>query len=661
MASSDTCGAPQGAASLRTLVHWLEIVLGVAILSQAARWTIWSVLAGRPFDRDFLQALPVSLRFDVTAAGWLGTPVLLCFLAAPMLSEGKAAKAASFAQGWRTFSLLLCAWLGIVDFGFFNEYRDQFNPWIFGAFEDDGVAVVKTFFSSYHWFRYLLVFALSAVAVWLFARADPFARVVRSDALAPLRTRIATYVAIPLLAVLAIGCYRGGFGRRPAQIKDAYVCRNDTANRLVPNHLYLLRHAVVERLESADAKRAPAFAKDIRRQAAIVYGPGAEKARCVSELLMQKARGSDLPPPRRVYLFVMESYDRWPMTPPYDAIGLADGLRRLEAMGAGASEFVSGSYGTMPSLGAITTGLPPCDVPQNYQQLARNPFPTSIAPIFKKLGYKTRMVYGGFGGWQRIADFMREQGFDEIVTGSQIPCDESDKGEWGAPDGFLFRHLARLADTDTEPTFTLVMSTSYHPPYLLDLKKYGCADAVMPAALKANYDGENSLRVFSHLKYADAELAGTVASITAKHPDSLFGITGDHWSRKFLNASPSLSERKSVPFVVYGPRYVPAGTRLAAGVHMDMVPTLLRFCAPAGFTYPAFGRDLFEKTDRPGALGNGVVVHAKGLYLADNPAEFSGEKPAGEEAARGIEFTNAQKALSWWALMRGEELPPLAK
>lgn len=662
--SATSAGDPAGSPPhppLRIVVLWAETVAGIVLLSQVLRAGLWAFAANLGFaNGDYLRAVRVSLRFDTLTAAWIATPQTFCYLAS--LFGGKPAlRAERFAGRYRTAAWVFTVWVYIFDLGFFNEYRDQFNQWVFGAVDDDGLAVLKTFFSTYHWGRYLIAFVASA-ALLIFAGRSGFAgKISRIRFLDKISARRAGLAMIPVFAAVAIGCYRGGFRGRPPQMKDAYVCHSDTASRLVPNPAFLLKEVVVDRIRATQTDGRPAFLTDIRAQARTVFGERAATTSSISELLIHSAPGAPggVTPPRHVYLFVMESYDRWPMTAPYDAIGLTPELQKLGAAGAVSENFVSGSYGTMPSLGSVITGLPFCEVPQNYRKLARKPFATSIAAIFKKLGYKTRMAYGGFGAWQRIADFTRDQGFDEVVTGSQVPCDEADKGEWGVPDGALFAHLATLSDKDATPTFTLVMSTSYHPPYLLDLAKFGCTDATMPVSLKSRYDGDNSLRVFSHLKYADAELGRMIAGVTAKHPDSLFAVTGDHWSRKFLNAAPSLEERKRVPFVVYGPKYVAAGTKLPPGVHMDMAPTLLRFCAPAGFRYATFGSDLFapETITRPAALGNETLVTPEGHYLEKNPADFADTAPEAKAAEKAIEFVHAVKALSWWALMKGDELP----
>lgn len=662
---SRTCSdlpTPEAPRRSKLFFLWLESLVGLTAIAQLARWVMWSFYAGLPFgDGDFARALPVSLRFDLMIAAWFSTPILAAAVLSPLFSGRGLRRLATFARYWGAFSCVVFGWVCLVNLGYFGEYRDQFNRAIFGMIDDDGGAILKTIAQGFHWERYLLAAVVVVVVVAAVSRADIAGRLSRRLPNMSRRVGIAIFGILAL--VIAAGAYRGGFGSRPPQQKDVFVCRADAANRLVANPVFLLRMAVKERRSVADPSATPAFLHDIRRQAEVFSGREIGAATTVSELLAHESAGpltERASPPRQVYLFVMESYDRWPMLPEYESLGLTPALSRFEKLGVSSPEFVSAGSGTMPSVATILTGLPFNGAPQNYQTSAGRPFPTSLAAIFKRLGYKTRFVYGGYGSWQRIADFARDQGFDEVVTGAQATCDDEDRSEWGVPDSVMFAHLDALAARDESPVFTVVLSTSYHPPYALNLEKFGCEEATIPESLRSRYDGEHSPRVFSHLKYADAALGKFIESKSASDPDALFAITGDHWSRKFLNASPTLAERKSVPFVIYGPAHLPADARLEPGVHTDIAPTLVRLCAPKGFVFPTFGADLFAPTTRLGAEGNGVVVHRDGMFSKEDPAQFTGAAPSPELVRDAGEYTDAQTALSWWLLMRGDTLPPLA-
>src|SRR5207248_653986 len=80
----------------------------------------------------------------------------------------------------------------------------------------------------------------------------------------------------------------------------------------------------------------------------------------------------------------------------------------------------SAGLSTIESLGVIITGLPFARAFVNFQPLVRKGLPTAAAAIFKQLGYKPRFFYGGYLSWQRIGEFCREQGFEDVYGGDQM-------------------------------------------------------------------------------------------------------------------------------------------------------------------------------------------------------------------------------------------------
>lgn len=647
---------------LHPAMIWLQAMIVLVLCAQAFRWTLWIASAGLPIGtKDAYAGLMMSLRFDCMAAAYACTPLLIGVVIMPFLkTESARGRVSAYARRYALAATGVISLIGIVNFGFFQEYRDQFNPWVFGAIDDDAGAVAKTFFKTFHWGRYLMATLLIlAVLALIFRRSK------KPTEIAPTTTRT-QILLIVLVAVLAIGAYRGGYNRRPASMKDAYVCADETANRLIPNPTYLIRTLIQSRLKAADASTPPDFVGEIRIHAQALADDGVlANDQSINDLIKHRvSRDKPEPLPKQVFLIVMESYDKWPMTPPYEALGLSTELSALARAGAVPAYFVSGDSGTMVSLAPIITGLPSCDLPQNYQERSAREYPTGVATLFKKLGYKTRLAYGGYGGWQRIADFARQQGFDEVITGANIPCPDEHRGEWGVPDGFLFDYLYSLERKDAVPTFTLVMSTSYHPPYEHKLEKLD-PDALvtMPASLAQEWNGEHSERVLAHLRYSDRALGKFVRETVKLDPDAVFAITGDHWSRKFLNNRPSLSQRKEVPFVLYAPERIPAGTELAPGAHLDIVPTLLHLIAPNQFEFPAFGVDLVAaKTNRAHiGYGNLTFVGPQGLIGSEPGADAFGTPPTGPELETARRRAEAQKALSWWLLLRGETLPEKQK
>jgi phosphoglycerol transferase MdoB-like AlkP superfamily enzyme len=141
-------------------------------------------------------------------------------------------------------------------------------------------------------------------------------------------------------------------------------------------------------------------------------------------------------------------------------------------------------------------------------------------------------------------------------------------------------------------------------------------------------------------------------------------MTGDHSQRRHLNNHPTLFERLAVPFVLYGPevlRGLPAPPP-AAGSHLDMVPTLLELCAPKGFEYHSFGRNLLDPSPPSASFGNKAVMTTQFLFALS--PHFQIEALPGLTLSQPVppldlltEQAQAFFALSWWRGMKGARLP----
>jgi hypothetical protein len=154
----------------------------------------------------------------------------------------------------------------------------------------------------------------------------------------------------------------------------------------------------------------------------------------------------------------------------------------------------------MPSVGALITGLPEAGLVVNYQPASRKPFPTSIAAVFRRLGYRTRAFYAGYLSWQRFGDFCAEQGFEEIHGGGDMDQSGLLKREWGVEDDKLFDYVARHVPAEP-PSFNLILSAGYHPPYTMDVWARGypvrqnARRAAQPVSEDAGPEGAGALVV----------------------------------------------------------------------------------------------------------------------------------------------------------------------
>jgi phosphoglycerol transferase MdoB-like AlkP superfamily enzyme len=654
------------ARTLRQVVEdaklWLLLVLLLGLHRVALLTAFRDLAAADTHWSDAVGPLLQGLRFDVRAAT-IGVAVPLgVSLACALAAWQVAARRLRHVAGYAAFGVL--SLLCVASFVYYREFKTQVSPVAMELFYDDAGAVALTLWRSYGPLG--AVTAAGAVAMGfslLLARLTRRETLSETTAEALVRGPLRALAAAVAVAVLVTGAARGSLGPRPLEDRDAGVSRDGFLNGAVLNPPFALYYAVkkARRMTAANALDAFLPGGDIRDALVRVTGRRRDLA-SLDDYLERRAAGALRIPPRHVVLVVMESYEQWPMRPEYAALGLAEGVKGLAARGLWFDRFLPASDGTMGSLAGIVTGLPDAGVHTAHQPSAQRPYPTSLPAAFARLGFRTRLFYGGYLSWQRLGDFARAQGFGEVYGAAHMGGWQR-ANEWGVPDENLFAFVLGKLD-DAVPSFDVVLSTSFHPPYDIDLEAEGFPLRQVPPDVLARCGEPPDLRMLGHFWYADRALRQFVDRAEVMLTRPLFAVTGDHAGRRTIAAHPSDEERALVPFVLYGPEVLAGITRppASAGGHTDIVPTLIELAAPAGFVYHALGCNLLEPRDDPWGVGAGRVVGS--TFVADldrhsvHPATGLAPATPVPDLGRLRRASDDARAVAWWAIKRGSQLEP---
>ncbi len=621
-----------------------------------------SKLAPSAGTADVLLALANGMRFDAMAAAyWSVIPFLLSVACAAADLRTLADRARSlFGTAFAVVSPI--AFVSTIVF--FREYNEQFNHFIFNLYYDDTRAILSTIWAGYHPVPSLL--AVAALAYGLlklknaYLRSTFFRHDLGDRRTVPLAVKV---LVVLIIATLLAGALRGSFGHRPAKIEDTAVTADPFLNKAVLNPYSALVYAYGDHKKlSLIMGGLEYYLPDgnVRRAAEAVFG--SRSSNNLDDYLLRTAPGARNRAPRHIFLVVMESYDAWPLMEQYASLGVSAELGRIARAGIHVKNFLPSSDGTATSLCAIVSGLPDANVVTNYQRSSERPYPSSLAISFKQLGYRTRFFYGGYPSWQRIGEFMHNQGFEELYGGGNMGA-RSVHTEWGVEDEALFAFVADTVSAEAgRPSFNLIMTTSYHPPYELDVYGKGFPLREMPKDLAPLFDGTTSLVMLGHLWYSDQCIGNFVRSAEQMLPGSLFAFTGDHFGRKFLNDHPLAFEGSAVPFILYG-KDILRGVSLpsnAVGSHIDIGPTLIELTAPKGFRYHAMGRSVFERRAEPLAFSRDFVIAPQ--YLLDTRVLTYHPVPGRPLPSRLPDPQDLRLlhhrllGISWWRIMRGPEL-----
>ena len=206
----------------------------------------------------------------------------------------------------------------------------------------------------------------------------------------------------------------------------------------------------------------------------------------------------------------------------------------------------------------------------------------------KRLGYIANFFYAGPATWERIGEFTIAQDFDNFYSQGDISAEKAVKGNvWGVDDKFLYQFVESKLNLET-PTFNVILNTSNHAPYTVDLEEEGIT-------LSKTFDDDDLNKKLAHQLYADRELKRFIDNITSKVPESIFVIVGDHADRCNIDKQPSDYERFGVPFIITG-KGIKRGILAAnsAGSHIDIIPTIIELIAPQNFEYYSIGTSLIE-------------------------------------------------------------------
>jgi len=611
--------------------------------------------------RDVAAALLNGLRFDSVITTYIIVLPLLFSIISGFANTSQLANKVRKIIGMVAVVVATVVW--VTTFSYFREFGDQFDHFIFGLIYDDLRATALTIWKEYHPIANVIAMALIGAASLKIMRL-----LIRNPLLAPqfvdrwTSTRGRKIVAVLIVAALFGMGIRGSLGRRPVQPRDVAITQDEFLNKAVLNPCMALIYAVEHHREVSNVKGFKLFLPDGDvRKAAQTYFSTQAAYDDLDRYMLRFAKGANRNAPRHIFLIVGEGYSAWPLMKKYEALGLAEGVKQLAQNGLSIEKFVPSAGGTMSSLAAIVTGLPDAGVNTNYQKTARTVYPTSIAGIFRQLGYRTRFFYGGYLSWQKIGNFCRSQGFDEIYGGGHIGSWAS-SNEWGVDDDYLFEFVLKSVDDD-RPSFNIILTTTNHPPYDIDVRAEGFNLREVPAELKTALVADINLIELGHYWYADRSIGNFAHNVEKKLKLPLVVITGDHAWRKHIIKQPDLYEKTAVPLVFYG-RDVLDGIRpppQATGCHLDIDATLIELAAPRGFQYHALGKNLLDPDQGPLGIGGNVIIGPD--FIADMEGvrkvyplpdrELPREQP---DVAQMTKLYNDLNGMAWWRIMRGPRL-----
>lgn len=609
--------------------------------------------------KDIIVALYYGMRISLKSAGLVAVvSFALCTIVHFVVRSGKVKKI-RYMIGSVYIALLSLLFYARIPY--YEQFHMGFNQLLFNTFNDDVNAIFHTLVEQYKLPIRLVMTVVTALLLskclksWLDTRAYHLPRFSTWYRNVAFRASLLVIVYYVVIFVRFGGSMTYAYN---IDWENSGVTKDEFLNEAILDDVQALYRAYTLHERVMASTGLDMDPGRIAEYGTYLAGYKLDSSK-VDDFFKKEAQGAKIKKPQHVFLIIGESYANWPLLPQYKDLNIANGVRNIIAQedSAYVSSFLPNGMSTISGIMGIVTGLAEANLyltylPESYKE----PYSTAIAPQMKSLGYKSRFWYAGPTSWERVKDFTLSQGFEEFYGMGDI---QSQSGNvWGCDDKYLFQAVSEGVD-DPRPTFDVIMNISNHAPYTVDLEQEGFdPDSVISGLPDKLKEDKDLIKKLGHFWYADKVMTHFISEMRKKHPDSLFLIVGDHADRLNLQSNPSLYERYTIPFIVYGKgvnkNLFPDNV---AGSHINVAPTLLELLSPKGFVYHSLGESLtrgntvgfnygfWVTKDYISKIGNGEAESIIGIKDVALPDE-----------TRIQQDIDARRAMSWWRVKYGKNI-----
>lgn len=571
------------------------------------------VIKDPTWSTDLVQSFILGFRFDLTVIGYINSIILLPTLFVHQLI-----------RGWPlyfTLMMMVVLFFSGIDFGYYSYFQDRINIIIFGFFQDDTEAVVKTMWENYPTLRILGLIFFVTVIVHNWSK-KLFNLNVNNNFF--LETYFKRQLQILVILIISLIAARGSFGLFPLSEIDLGFSKNQFINLLSSNSPRAMARAIEVKI-----KQNSEWDSNLK---AYGYHHQFKKAFADYYLIDEKQLPNDPltmihhRTPKNIWaeknkpnviIIVMESFGAYWLNYNKEPFNLFGPLEKHFQEDLFLNHFVSTTGATIGSLSSLIAGIHQRPISEflTESEYLLIPLSTAPAPVFKKNGYHTRFIYGGNPGWREINRFAHVQGFDSIEGEHEIERvlnQKIEKHDWGIYDEDLWQYLKQTLNKKSgQPEFIVVMTTTNHPPYQLP-STYKKIDLQIPTELSQRLNVELKLAEdrFQTFRYSNDHLANFLTDIKSgpMKDKNIIAITGDHnfWIVPFTDQQ--ILQKSAVPFYLYTPQAIkqklPTNT-LAS--HPDIIPTLYQL-ALSNVEYDSFNESLFQKNRKNYSLHSGHLI-----------------------------------------------------
>jgi len=246
------------------------------------------------------------------------------------------------------------------------------------------------------------------------------------------------------------------------------------------------------------------------------------------------------------------------------------------------TNFYASGTRTVRGLEALSLAIPPTPG-QSIVKRPKNDSLFSLGSVFKKKGYTTQYLYGGYSYFDNMKAFFGGNDYDVIDRSALAENEITFANIWGVADENMFNHCLKQMDsnyTSGKPFFSHIMTVSNHRPYTYPDGKIDIPPSTQSREGAVKYT-DYAIGKFLKDAQSKAWFGNTIFVIVADHCASAAGktdlpVTGYH-----------------VPLLIYSPANIQPQKVDALMSQIDVAPTILGLLK-LNYNSKFFGQDIFN-------------------------------------------------------------------
>lgn len=590
---------------------------------------------------DIFSAFFLGFRIDLTVIGYIQVipTIILIFL-----YYFKSEKAFNIFNKFLVYYLfivfVIVSLLFVADFGFYSYFKERLNILFFGLFEDDTVALIKTFLQNYNVALILGVFFLYLALLFYIIKT-----ILNLEFHS---LKIATFIKFPtlffiLLIIFNFLIIRGTFGMYPLGKMIPNVSTSEYINKVSQNSVRAFISANSARNKfkknQIDYIKETGFENSIAKAFEMHKGTTSiDRENLLNNITYETKKVDD--EDYNVVVIVVESFGMPILKYQSDEFNIMGNLKKHFEEDILFTNIISEADGTIASLEALLLNIPyrPNSFPFSQSKFAQTSFTFSPAFLYTNAGYNTSFIYGGDLTWRDLGNFVKYQSYSSAegkqdIFASIVPSKNEDDyfHPWGIYDEYLYEHILNKLETSNKKEMILALSTNNHPPYNIP-KDYETKIKGYSEDLKNHIIGDFDLAKQRFKSYAYA--LDSVGTFLDKFKQSRFKentivvITADNNTIEGImkyDDNPIFTS-KNIPIYFYLPQKLKEKLEIDtnfAGSQKDIFPTLYNLTLK-DTNYLSIGNNLFDKIyPHFGFNGSMIVNHGNEVRKLNSLKEKS--------------------------------------